>query len=199
MSMWARNLGKWYPISRRNPTRNCEILVLSFNFHFPVRRYTGKEDYEFGDITKATLRRVGGAVEWLSSKTESSDSTGNSGSTPDSPSLRGVREGRREPYLPQSRDTQSSSYRPSKRRRTRSLIDEHMTAGSTAPPSVEPTAPVAEAAASAPTLAELSFSPDESSTQPEDYTSRTVSKATGTIDMELVCKPHCIASIKQIN
>ena len=165
-----------------------------------MRRYTGRDDYEFGDITKATLQRVGSAVDWVANKAGSALATD---SNPTS-SVRGVRESRRnvqEPYPPQSRQSPSSRDSSRKNRPRRSLIDEHLTSGPVES-SVQPSAPVAEdeanALASAPTLLELSFPPDDHepvSAVPDDCTSVAVSKATGTVDIELVCSQFVLMTI----
>ncbi|XP_062511118.1 uncharacterized protein LOC134187022 isoform X2 [Corticium candelabrum] len=127
-----------------------------------VRRYTGKEDYEFGDITTETLRRVGGAIGWLVEKAEKAAcSNENSVTTPSSLASVNASEARRP-----NCETSSTV------------------------PNVEPSAPVqddVEAFASAPTLADVSFPPAAMScTQPDDFVSRHVHKATGAVDVELI-------------
>ena len=159
--------------------------MLTSLFVSSVRRYTGKEDYEFGDITTETLRRVGGAIGWLVEKAEKAAcSNENSVTTPSSLASVNASEARR-PNCETSRDSDTGPQYCRKRR----LIDEHLRSGSTVP-NVEPSAPVqddVEAFASAPTLADVSFPPAAMScTQPDDFVSRHVHKATGAVDVELV-------------
>lgn len=159
-------------------------------------RYTGREDYEFGDITKATLRRVGSAVEWVADKAEralSTDSNATSSNATSSSKERGGRKHVQRPYPAQS---QQSPHRDTTyRSRRRSLIDEHL-GSRPAQTSMQPSAPAEEdegnTTATAPTLQELSFPEDNDSGLIVPDLSLVVTRATETIDIELVCSDFCI-------